>query len=98
MKINQIREENKLLVVIEGRLDTTTATEFENAFEETLVGVSELVLDMTNLEYVSSAGLRVILKLQKRMLYQGKMTLVGVNENVMEVLEITGFLDILNIE
>ena len=98
MKINQTREESKLVVAIEGRLDTSTATEFENSFEENLVGVSELVLDMTNLEYVSSAGLRVILKLQKRMLYQGKMTLVGVNENVMEVLEITGFLDILNIE
>ena len=98
MKINQSREESKLVVAIEGRLDTSTATEFENSFEENLVGVSELVLDMTNLEYVSSAGLRVILKLQKRMLYQGKMTLVGVNENVMEVLEITGFLDILNIE
>lgn len=98
MKINQNREGEKLVVVVEGRLDTTTAVEFEKAFEETLVGVSELVLDMNSLEYISSAGLRVLLKLQKRMLYQGKMTLIGVNENVMEVLEITGFLGILNVE
>lgn len=98
MKINQNREGDKLVVVVEGRLDTTTAIDFEKAFEETLVGVSELVLDMNSLEYISSAGLRVLLKLQKRMLYQGKMTLVGVNENVMEVLEITGFLGILNVE
>lgn len=98
MKINQNREGDKLVVVVEGRLDTTTAIDFEKAFEETLVGVSDLVLDMNGLEYISSAGLRVLLKLQKRMLYQGKMTLVGVNENVMEVLEITGFLGILNVE
>lgn len=98
MKINQNREGDKLVVVVEGRLDTTTAIDFEKAFEETLVGVSELVLDMNGLEYISSAGLRVLLKLQKRMVYQGKMTLIGVNENVMEVLEITGFLGILNVE
>ena len=98
MKINQNREGDKLVVVVEGRLDTTTAIDFEKAFEDTLVGVSELVLDMNGLEYISSAGLRVLLKLQKRMVYQGKMTLIGVNENVMEVLEITGFLGILNVE
>lgn len=98
MKINQNREAEKLTVAIEGRLDTTTAPEFEKMLGEIMGGVTELVLDMTNLEYVSSAGLRVILKAQKVMFSQGKMTLTGVNESVMEVFEITGFSDILNIQ
>lgn len=98
MKITQNREAEKLTVAVEGRLDTTTAPEFEKTFGEVLSGVSELVLDMTKLEYVSSAGLRVILKVQKVMFNQGKMKLVGVNESVMEVFEITGFSDILTIE
>lgn len=98
MKVNHNREADKLTLTIEGRLDTTTAPEFENTVSELLNGVSELVLDMTNLEYVSSAGLRVILKAQKIMSNVGKMKLVGVNESVMEVFEITGFADILTIE
>ena len=97
MKIYQNREADKLSVAVEGRLDTMTATEFETELSQSLGGVSELVLDMSNLEYVSSAGLRVLLKFQKRMHTQGKMVLTGVNENVMEVFEITGFSDILNI-
>lgn len=98
MKINHCKEEQKLTVAVEGRLDTTTAPEFEKALGELLNGVTELVLDMTNLEYVSSAGLRVILKVQKVMFSQGRMKLTGVNESVMEVFEITGFSDILTIE
>lgn len=98
MIINCNKEGEKLSVLIEGRLDTTTAPEFEGSIAENLNGISELVLDMTKLEYVSSAGLRVILKLQKTMSKDGKMTLTGVNESVMEVFEITGFYDILNIE
>lgn len=98
MKMNYNREAEKLTVAIEGRLDTTTAPEFEKAIGEIIGGVSELVLDMNNLEYVSSAGLRVILRTQKVMCNQGKMKLIGVNESVMEVFEITGFADILAIE
>lgn len=98
MNIQQNREADKLTVAIEGRLDTTTAPELENTFGSILDGVTDLVLDMTNLEYVSSAGLRVILKIQKVMFNQGKMKLVGVNESVMEVFEITGFSNILDIE
>ena len=98
MKIYQNREENKLLVGIEGRLDTTTAPELEKELDALLDGVTELVLDMAKLAYVSSAGLRVLLKLQKKMVGCGKMTLVNVNETVMEVFEITGFADILTIE
>lgn len=98
MKINQNKEAEKLTIAIEGRLDTMTAPELEKAFNDALSGVSELILDMTNLAYISSAGLRVILKAQKAMSCQGKMKLVGVNETVMEVFEITGFSDILTIE
>ena len=98
MTINYNREAEKLTVAVEGRLDTLTAPEFEKKMGELLGGVSELVLDMTSLEYVSSAGLRVILKAQKVMFNNGKMKLIGVNESVREVFEITGFDNILNIE
>lgn len=98
MTVNYNREAEKLTVAIQGRLDTITAPELEKNLGENLGGVTELVLDMTGLEYVSSAGLRVILKTQKLMFNVGKMKLVGVNESVMEVFEITGFSEILNIE
>lgn len=98
MKINYNRESEKLTIAPEGRLDTTSAPIFEKEVGELLKGVSELVLDMTKVEYVSSAGLRVILKVQKVMFNQGKMKLVGVNECVMEVFDITGFSSILKIE
>ena len=98
MQINYNKEAEKLTVAPEGRLDTATALEFEKALSELLNGVSDLVLDMKKVTYVSSAGLRVLLKLQKIMLNQGKMKLIGVNDIVMEVLEITGFANILRIE
>ena len=98
MQINYIKEAEKLTVIPEGRIDTATAPEFEKMVGDVLEGVSDLVLDMTNVEYVSSAGLRVLLKLQKIMFNQGKMKLIGVNDTVMEVLEITGFANILRIE
>ena len=98
MQINYIKEESKLTASIEGRIDTMTAPELEKKFCEILDGVSELVLDMEKVEYVSSAGLRVILKVQKVMFNQGTMKLINVNETVMEVFEITGFSDILTIE
>ena len=98
MQINYNKESEKLTVAPEGRLDTATALEFEKALSELLNGVSDLVLDMKKVTYVSSAGLRVLLKLQKIMFNQGKMKLIGVNDTVMEVLEITGFANILRIE
>ena len=98
MKIYHNREADQLTVAVEGRLDTVTIAEFENTLDGMLSGVSLLALDMTHLDYISSAGLRVLLKLQKKMVTQGKMKLFGVNEVVMEVLEITGFSGILNIE
>ena len=98
MTIHQSREADKIILTIEGRLDTMTAPELEKTMDDILDGVSELVLDMTQLEYVSSAGLRVLLKAQKQMDRQGKMALTGVNESIMEVFEITGFADILTFE
>lgn len=83
---------------IVGRLDTTTAPELEKYAEQELAAANELVLNMEALEYISSAGLRVVLKLQKQMSAKGGMKLTHVNENVMEVFDITGFTDILTIE
>ena len=83
---------------IKGRLDTSTAPSLEAAVDGCVAGVQELILDCTALDYVSSAGLRVILKAQKLMNAQGVMKLTGVNETVMEVFDITGFADILTIE
>ena len=80
------------------RLDTQTAPELEKEFDTALADVKDLTFDMSNLEYVSSAGLRVILKAQKIMNTQGAMKLTGVNDSIMEVFDITGFLDILTIE
>ena len=81
-----------------GRLDTSTAPELEVTIDSCVAGIKELVLDCSELEYVSSAGLRVILKAQKLMNAQGNMKLTHVNEIIMEVFDITGFADILTIE
>ena len=83
---------------IVGRLETTTAHQLEATIDGCVAGIKELVLDCSELEYVSSAGLRVILKAQKLMNAQGAMKLTHVNETIMEVFDITGFADILTIE
>lgn len=97
MTINKNRQGDKLVLELEGRLDTTTAPQLENEIREGLDGVVELEFDFQNLAYISSAGLRVMLSAQKMMNKQGNMTLKNVNEDVMEVFEVTGFVDILNI-
>lgn len=84
--------------VLQGRLDTSTSPQLEAELEKILSDTTTLVLDMENLEYISSAGLRVILKAQKAMNTKGVMKLVHVGESIMEVFNITGFADILNIE
>ncbi len=89
---------DEVTLIVSGRLDTQTAPELENELDASISGVKDLTFDMTNLEYVSSAGLRVILKAQKTMNAQGSMKLTGVNDSIMEVFDITGFLDILTIE
>ena len=98
MDIRKTKEGAALTLELEGRLDTTTAPELEAELSGSLDGVTELTLDMEKLAYLSSAGLRVILGAQKRMNKQGKMTVRHVNETIMEVFEVTGFADILNIE
>lgn len=85
-------------LIVSGRLDTQTAPELEKELDSVLTDIKELTFDFANLEYVSSAGLRVILKAQKAMNAQGSMKLTGVNDSIMEVFDITGFLDILTIE
>lgn len=87
-----------LVLNVEGRLDTTTAPELEKEIDASISGVKELVFNFAKLEYISSAGLRVILKAQKIMNAQGSMKLINVNDTIMEVFDITGFVDILNIE
>ena len=98
MTIEKKIENGNVTLIVAGRLDTTTAPELEKTLDNVLGGTKELVFDMTGLEYISSAGLRVILKAQKAMNAQGSMKLTGVNDSIMEVFDITGFLDILTIE
>ena len=97
MTIEKKMENEKMILKISGRLDTQTAPELEKTMED-MEDCKELILDMAELEYISSAGLRVILKAQKLMNTKGEMKLTGVNESVMEVFEITGFSDILIFE
>ena len=87
-----------LKVALEGRLDTSTSPQLEEEMKNTLNGVTELVFDMEGLEYISSAGLRVLLSVQKVMNQQGSMKLLHVNEVINEIFEVTGFSDILTIE
>lgn len=98
MQIIKNQDGTTLTIAIEGRLDTATAPNFENEIRDSLDGIETLILDFYNLEYVSSAGLRVILTAQKIMNQQGNMKIQNVNEDIMDVFEITGFSDILTIE
>ena len=98
MKINKVIDGETLRISPEGRLDTTTAPQLEAELRQSIQGVTLLELDFDRLEYLSSAGLRVILAAQKTMNQQGKMVVRHVNETIMEVFEVTGFIDILTIE
>lgn len=98
LNIEKTLENGKAVVKLAGRLDTVTAPELETALKEILPGISELVFDLETLEYVSSAGLRVLLSAQKTMNAQGEMKVCNVNSTIMEIFEVTGFSDILTIE
>ena len=98
MTITKTAENGTLRIALEGRLDTNTAPQLEAELKTSLSGITELELDFSGLEYISSAGLRVLLAAQKTMSRQGKMTIRNVNETIMEVFEITGFVDILDIK
>ena len=98
MTIEKIANGTELAVVLSGRLDTTTAPQLEAELKASLEGVEKLVLDFAALEYLSSAGLRVLLAAQKTMNKQGSMVVRNVNETITEIFEVTGFCDILTIE
>ena len=98
MKISKTQNGNELTVALEGRLDTITAPELESELKASLDGVTALTLDFAELEYISSAGLRVLLSTQKSMAKKGEMKVTHVNETIMEIFEVTGFSDILTIE
>ena len=98
LNIEKKKNGAKLELALTGRLDTTTAPELEKELKASLDGVDELVFDMASLEYISSAGLRVLLSAQKIMNKQGTMKVLHVNETIMEIFEVTGFSDILAIE
>lgn len=98
MKITKSKNGNTLHVSVDGRVDTVTAPEFESEVKSDIEGVTELVFDFSQMNYISSAGLRTLLSLQKIMNKQGLMKITGVNETVNDIFEITGFSDILTIE
>ena len=98
MTINKISDGEKLTLAIAGRLDTNSSPKLEAELRQSVDGVTELIFDFSEVEYISSAGLRVLVAAQKVMNRQGSMKLIGVSDEVMEVFEITGFADMLTIE
>ena len=98
MEIKKDKNGSAMKLTVSGRLDTTTAPDLEKEVRDSIEGVDELTFDFEGLEYISSAGLRVLLATQKIMNKQGTMKVVSVSGPVMEVFEITGFSEILTIE
>ena len=98
MTIEKKLNGNELIMEIKGRLDTVTASELESSLRQSLAGIETLIFDPKDMEYISSAGLRVLLSTQKIMNARGTMKIINVSETVAEVFEVTGFSDILNIE
>lgn len=98
MTINKTLNANELTIDLGGRLDTTTAPQLEAEVKSSLNGIASLIMDFAQLEYISSAGLRVLLSAQKVMKKQGKMVIRNVNETILEIFEVTGFADFLTIE
>ena len=98
MTINKTQQGTRLTLALTGRLDTNTAPQLEAELKRSIDGVTDLSFDFAELEYISSAGLRILLTAQKTMNKQGSMTIRNVNETVSEVFDITGFSEILTIE
>ena len=98
MNINLTKNGTELTVALEGRLDTLTSPELEDALEDELEDIDKLVFDMSKLDYISSAGLRVLLVCTHAMDGRGDMVVRNINQTVRDVFEVTGFVDILNIE
>lgn len=98
MEIAKVKNDEMMEIALKGRLDTTTAPQLEAELNNSIEGITELTLDFEELEYISSAGLRVLLSAQKIMNRQGSMKITHVCDDIMEVFDITGFSDILTIE
>ena len=98
MTITKTLEDNTLTVALTGRLDTNTAPELENELVDDLAVIDKLVLDFKDLDYISSAGLRILLSAHKQMAAKGGMTVKNVNATIQDIFDITGFVDILTIE
>lgn len=98
MEIKKLADGNKLTIMLSGRLDTVTAPQLEGELQEAIKEVTELIFDFADLDYISSAGLRVLLSAQKIMNKQGTMVIRNVNETIMEIFDVTGFVDLLTIE
>jgi len=98
LNINKVVGDQKALVILEGKLDTITSPELEEQLQEILPEITELVLDFEKLNYISSAGLRVLLATQKVMNKQGAMKVINVGKTIQDIFEVTGFSEILTIE
>ena len=98
MTITKKQDAGKLTVELEGRLDTATSPQLEAELRTSVNGITELVFDFEKIDYISSAGLRVLLAAQKVMNKQGEMKIKNVKPEIMDIFEVTGFIDILNIE
>lgn len=98
LNINILKDGEKAVYALEGRLDTSTAPQLEEAVNGNISELKDISFDFANLEYISSAGLRVLLSTQKTMNKQGNMVIKNVSEEVMEIFDVTGFSDILTIE
>jgi anti-sigma B factor antagonist len=98
MTINKITKDGTMTAEISGRVDTTTSPALENELKESFDKCKNMVLDFANVEYISSAGLRVLLSAHKTMSKKGGMKLINVSEDIMEIFEVTGFSEILDIE
>ena len=96
MKIDLNKENDKLIISLEGRLDTTTSPELESEYKK--LDEKNIVLDLEKLNYISSAGLRVLLTMQKEMNKKGSLEIINVCDEVLDIFEVTGFNDILNIK
>ena len=98
LNIEKSIDNGRVTLALEGRLDTVTAPDLENELKKSMEGATKLVLDFSALDYISSAGLRVLLYAEKQMSRQGEMKVTGVNSTIMEILDVTGFSDILTVE
>ena len=98
MQIDQLKEGSTLTMKVSGRLDTMTAPQLESEITGHLDGITEFIMDFTDLEYISSAGLRVLLVTSKMMKGKGRFVIRNINETVREIFEVTGFVDFLDIQ